>query len=78
VIGATHVERASHDFRAPCHGELVFLFDNSFSWLNNKAVTLDITSVATGQALLPHVTFVLGGPGAGKGTICSRLSAARG
>ena len=67
IIPPAHAQRAHHQYRAPNDGELVFILDNSFSWLNSKAIALDVSTIATGPALLPEVIFVLGGPGAGQG-----------
>ena len=36
VVNVLHCETASHEWTAPADGELVFLFDNSFSWFNDK------------------------------------------
>ena len=36
VVNVLHCETASHEWTCPDDGELVFLFDNSFSWFNDK------------------------------------------
>jgi hypothetical protein len=36
VVNVLHCETASHEWTCPEDGELVFLFDNSFSWFNDK------------------------------------------
>eukprot|EP01051_Picozoa_sp_SAG22_P002402 SAG22_NODE_105_length_20045_cov_23.373308_11_plen_378_part_00 len=62
--------RYTEEFISAEDGELVFLLDNSFSWLNSKSLTLSCFEVVEEK---PTVMFVLGGPGAGKGTTCLRL-----
>jgi hypothetical protein len=39
VVNVLHCETASHEWTCPEDGELVFLFDNSFSWFNDKVLS---------------------------------------